>query len=185
MTKRKPGAKRGRRLVPIEEDLQRFELASMLAFLGFRCGPFDAAHRALILVRGGTVTMSDVMGVLRLSQVHIPLPEVKDEPDAAERRLWAALKRRGAEPWLVESSAFIQGLIVFLGTGNITGACLCLDNLQARGWRPVLTGVAERIEAMLKSNLPPADLAALGPQARQLVERLTGVPFPKRRHRKK
>ena len=38
---------------------------------------------------------------------------------------------------------------------------------------------------MLKSNIPPADLAALGPQARKLVERLTGVEFPKRRHRKK
>jgi hypothetical protein len=129
--------------------------------------------------------MSDVMGVLRLSQMCVPLPEAKDEPNAAVRRLFAMAKRRPAEPWLEECSVFIQGLIIFMRTGNITGACLCLDNLLLRGWRPVIAGLVERIETMLKSNVPPADLAALGPQARKLVERLTGVKFPKRRHRKK
>ena len=94
-------------------------------------------------------------------------------------------KRQRAEPWLVHSSALIQGLIVFIGTRNITGACTCLDNLLLRGWRPLLAGLAERIETMLKSNVPPADLAALGPEARKLVERLTGMKFPARRHRKK
>jgi hypothetical protein len=125
------------------------------------------------------------MGVLRLSQVSVPLPEVKDEPNAAERRLFATAKRQRPEAWLVESSALIQGLIIFMGTRNLTGACLCLDNLLLRGWRPVLAGLAERIETMLRSNIPPADLTELGPGARKLVERLTGEKLPKRRHRKK
>ena len=175
----------GRPPVPIDRHPQRFEIACIWAFLGFGLGPFDATNRALMVVRGGSISMRDVMGVLRLSQVSVPLPEAEDEPNAAERRLFAMAKRQRAEPWLVECSAFIQGLIIFMGTGNITGACTCLDNLLRRGWRPVLDGLQERIETMLKSNVPPADLAALGPQARKLVEQLTGVKFPKRRHRKK
>jgi hypothetical protein len=187
-TKKKPNAKRGRppgTSVPIERHPQRFEIACIWAFLGFGLGPFDATRRALMVVRGEAVTMSDVMGVLRLSQVSVPLPEAQDEPNAAERRLLAVAKRQGPEPWLVECSALIRGLIIFMGTGNVTGACLCLDNLLVRGWRPVLAGLNERIEAMLKSNVPPTDLTALGPQARKLVERLTGVKTPKRLHRKK
>lgn len=177
---------RGRPPVPIEQRPQRFEIACWWAFLGFGIGPFDAARRALLAVKGGPISMDDITGVLRLSQVPVPLPEAKDEPQAAERRLFAMAKRQRAEPWLVECSAFIQGLIIFMSSPvNITGACTCLDNLLLRGWRPVLTGLHERIETMLKSNIPPADLAALGPDARKLVERLTGVKFPERRHRKK
>jgi hypothetical protein len=175
----------GRPPVPIERHPQRYEIACIWAFLGFGAGPFDATIRALMVVRGGPISMSDIMGVLRLAQVSVPLPKVKDEPNAAEHRLFATAKRQRPEPWLVESAALIQGLIVFIGTRNLSGACLCLDNLLLRGWRPVLAGLAERIETMLKSNIPPADLTALGPDARKLVERLTGVKFPKRRHRKK
>jgi hypothetical protein len=185
MTKKKPDAKHGRPPVPIEQNPQRFEIACIWAFLGFGLGPFDATRRALMVVRGGPITMSDIMGVLQLSQVSVPLPEAKDERNAAERRLFATAKRQRAEPWLVECSAFIQGLIIFIGTSNVTGACTCLDNLLLRGWRPVLAGLHERIETTLKSNVPPADLTALGPDARKLVERLTGVKFPKRRHRRK
>lgn len=177
---------RGRPPVPIEQHPQRFEIACWWAFLGFGIGPFDAARRALLAVKGGPISMDDITGALRLSQVPVPLPEAKDEPQAAERRLFATAKRQRAEPWLVECSAFVQGLIIFMNSPvNITGACMCLDNLLLRGWRPVLTGLHERIETMLKSNIPPADLAALGPDARKLVERLTGVRFPERRHRKK
>jgi hypothetical protein len=177
--------KRGRLPGPMERHPQRFEIACIWAFLGFGVGPFDAARRALMVVKGGPITMADIEGVLRLSQVSVPLPEIADEPNAAERRLFALAKRQRPEPWLVQCAAFIQGLIIFLATGNVTGACMCLDNLLLRGWRPVLAGLAERIETMLQSNVPPADLTALGPQARKLVERLTGAPFPKRRHRKK
>jgi hypothetical protein len=184
--KKKPGAEPGRPPIPIERHPQRFEIACIWAFfLGFGLGPFDATRRALMVVRGGPISMADIEGVLRLSQVSIPMSEAKDEPDAAERRLFAKAARREPEPWLVESSAFIEGLIIFIGAGNITGACTCLDNLVLRGWRPVISGFAERIKAMLESNIPPADLTTLGPEARKLVEQVTGVKFPKRQHRKK
>ena len=62
---------------------------------------------------------------------------------------------------------------------------MCLDNLLARGWRPVIVGLAGRIETMLRSNIPPADIAELGPEARKMVERFTGVKFSRRKHRKK
>src|SRR6516164_4397982 len=94
-----PDAKRGRPPVPIERDPRRFEIACIWAFLGFGLGPFDATNRALMVVRGGPISMADVMGVLRLSQMPVPLPEAEDEPNAAERRLFAMAKRRRAEPW--------------------------------------------------------------------------------------
>jgi hypothetical protein len=177
--------KRGRPAIPIERDPQRFELACWWAFHEMGCGPFDAARRSLMVVKGGPITLEDIEGVLRLSSVQLSLPEVDDEPNAIERRLSAKAKGQPPWPWLVESSALIQGLIVFIGTRNLYGACLCLDNLVLRGWRPVLTGLTERVETALKSNVPPADLATLGPDARALVERLTGVPLPRRPHRKK
>ena len=99
MTKKKPDAKHGRPPVPIEQNPQRFEIACIWAFLGFGLGPFDATRRALMVVRGGPITMSDIMGVLQLSQVSVPLPEAKDERNAAERRLFATAKRQRAEPW--------------------------------------------------------------------------------------
>src|SRR5262245_33161423 len=146
-----PHRKRGRPPGPIEHHPQRFEIACTWAFLGFGLGPFDAARRALMVVKADApITMADIEGVLRLSQVSVPLPEVADEPNAAERRLFAMAKRQHPEPWLVQCAAFIQGLIIFLGTGNVTGACMCLDNLLLR------------IEAVLQSNVPPADLTALG-----------------------
>jgi hypothetical protein len=105
-TKKKPGAKRGgRQPVPIERHAQRFEIACIRAFLGFGLGPFDATRRALLVVKGGPISMADIEGVLRLSQAAIPLPEAADEPNAAERRLFAKAARREPEPWLLESSA--------------------------------------------------------------------------------
>src|SRR6516164_288391 len=103
-----PKREPGRPPVPIDRHPQRFEIACIWAFLGFGLGPFDATHRALMVVRGGPISMSDIMGALRLSQVSVPLPEAKDEPNAAERRLFAMVKRQRPEPWLVECSAFIQ-----------------------------------------------------------------------------
>src|SRR5262245_60071632 len=92
--------------MPIERHTQRFEIACIWAFLGFDLGPFDATRRALMIVRGGPISMSDIEGVLRLAQVSVPLPEANDEPNAAERRLFAKAQRQRPEPWLVQSAAF-------------------------------------------------------------------------------
>ena len=96
----------GRPPVPIERDSQRFEIACIWAFLGFGLGPFDATKRALMVVRGGPISMSDIMGVLRLSQVSVPLPEAKDEPNAAERRLFAMVKRQRPELPVIMITAY-------------------------------------------------------------------------------
>ncbi|MFL5140316.1 MAG: hypothetical protein ACJ8C9_16905 [Microvirga sp.] len=159
---RPPGA-----MVPIERHPQRFEIACVWAFRRFGLGPFDAARRALLVVRSGPISMADIEGVLRLAQTSVPLPEAEDEPNAAERRLFAKAARQRPEPWLLQSSAFIQTLVISVRTDNVTGACLCLDNLLALGWRPVITGLHERISRMLESNVPPADLTSLGPAARR------------------
>jgi hypothetical protein len=173
----KTGAKRGRPPVPIERDPQRFEIAFWWALTQSGLGAFDAARRALLAVRGGAITLQDVGGLLQMATATIPLPPYDElDPDRGLRRLAAKARRARPEPWLVNSATLVQGLIVFVGTSNMTGICLTLDGLDRLGWRPVIMGLAERIEAALRSNLPPADLATLSPAVRRLLAELRQQP---------
>jgi hypothetical protein len=168
------GVKRGRPPVPIERDPQRFEIACWWAFTQSGLGAFGAARRALLAVGGGPITLQDFEGVLQLASATIPLPPFDQlDPDKGLRQLAAKARRARPEPWLVNSAALVQGLIIFVGTSNMTGICLALDGLDRLGWRPVIMGLAQRIEAALRSNLPPADLETLSPAVRRL-----GRPAP-------
>jgi hypothetical protein len=161
--------------VPIERHSQRFEIACWWALVGFGFGQFTAARLALAIVRGNSTSMADVEGLLRLSQIDIPLPLPNpDEPNAQLRRLAAKALRQSASGWLVHSSGLIQALAVFHDDPGAT--CLCLDELLRLGWRPVLSGFAQRIETALKSNVPPADLEELSPAAHRLLARVRGNP---------
>ena len=185
MTRRLPAARLGPRLVPIEQNRQRFEIAAWWAFHEDGCGPFDAARRALLAVKGGPITVEGIEGVLHRASATVPLPTFDpDDPDKGLRRL--AAKARGAkpEPWLISSAGLLQGLITFIRSNNMLGIAVAYDGLSKLGWGPVIMGLVQRVEAALGSNLAPADFATLGPEARKLVER-AGVKFPKRRHRKK
>ena len=171
-TQRKRGRPAG--LVPLERDPQRFEIAVWWAFVGMKVGQFDAARRALLVVKGRDITMEDVEGVWRLATAEIPPLDGKDEPDARLRRLSAKAKRQKPSEWLVASSALIQALMLFMRTKNVTGSSAALDALIGLGWRPVIQDLAKRIEAALQSNLPPADLEKLSPAARRLLAELGG-----------
>lgn len=151
-----------------------------------RLRPFDAARRALLAVKGGPITQEDIEGVLQRASATVPLPPFDpDDPDKGLRRFAAKAWRARPEPWLVYSAALVQGLITFIRASNTTGIAVAYDELLKLGWGSVIMGLVQRVEAALGSNLPPGDLTALGPEARKLVERLSGVKFPKRRHRKK
>lgn len=178
MTKRKAGAVRGRPTRGIAQDPQRFEIACWWAFSqGNGIGAFDAARRALLAVKGGPITLQDIEGVLHQASAVIPLPPFDPlDPDKGPRDLARKAKRARPEPWLVQSAALIQGLLLFIRGNNMTGACLALDELDLLGWGPVLAGLATRIEAALQSNLPPAELAKLSPAARRLLARLRTEP---------
>ena len=166
--------KRGRRLVPIERDPQRFELACWWAFHEMGCGPFDAARRALLATKGGPITLQDVEGVLHMASCTIPLPQPFDplDPDKGLRRLAAKARRVRPEPWLIKSAALVQGLITFVASNNVTGICIARDALIRLGWEPIIMGLAQRIEAALRSNLPPAELDKLSPVVRRLLGEL-------------
>jgi hypothetical protein len=177
MTKKKPDAKRGRPPVPIERDPQRFEIACWWAFTQSGLGSFDAARRALLAVKGGPITVQDIEGVLHMASATIPLPPFDQlDPDQGLRQLAAKAKRAKPEPWLVNSATLLQGLITFVGTSNMTGICLALDGLEKLGWRPVIMGLAERIETALSSNLPPVDFEKLSPAVRRLLSKLRQAP---------
>jgi hypothetical protein len=126
-----------------------------------------------LVCRGGPFSIGDVEGILLLATAEIPLPpDNPDERDKGLRRLSAKAQRARPSSWLINSSALIRGLIVFLRNRNLTGVVITLDGLRRFGWEPIIIGLAKRIEAALESNLPPADLNKLGPEARKLLAEL-------------
>ena len=173
MTKKKPNAARGRRRVPIGQDPQQFEIAAWRAFHGDGCGPFDAARRALLAVKGGPITVEDIEGVLHRASATVPLPPFDpDDPDKGLRRLAAKARRARPEPWLVHSAWLLQGLIMFIRANNMKGIAVTYDGLLRLGWGPTIMGLVQRVEAALGSNLPPGDLEKLSPAARRLLAEL-------------
>ena len=174
--------RRGRPSVPIERDPQRFEIACWWAFHGMGFGPFDAARRALLATNGGPISMEDVEGVLIMASAKIPLPQPFDplDPDKGLRRLSAKAKRAKPSEWLIISSGLVQALITFIATNNMTGIATACDGLMKLGWGPTIMGLAQRIEAALGSNLPPADLAKLSPAVRRLLAGLRQEPLKKK-----
>jgi hypothetical protein len=171
-----PDAKRGRPPMLIERDPQRFEIACWWAFYKMGCGPFDAARRALLAVKGGPITVEDIEGVLQQASTTVPLPLDPDNPDEGLRRLSAKAKRAKPSGWLVNSAGLVQGLITFIATDNMTGIALAYDGLIKLGWGPTIMGLVQRIEAALGSNLPPADLEKLSPATRRLLAELRQQP---------
>jgi hypothetical protein len=173
MTKKKLNAARGRRPVPIGQDPQRFEIAAWWAFHEDGCGPFDAARRALLAVKGGPITVENIEGVLHRASATIPLPPFDpDDPDKGLRRLAAKARRIRPEPWLVHSAGLVQGLIMFIRANNMKGIAVTYDGLLKLGWGPTIMGLVQRVEAALGSNLPPGDLEKLSPGARRLLAEL-------------
>jgi hypothetical protein len=161
-------------VIAIERDKQRFEIACWWAFTQMGCGPFDAARRALLATKGGVITREDIAGVLEIASATIPLPQPFDphDPDKGLRRLSAKAKRAKPAPWLISSAGLVRGLATFVASNNQIGICLTLDGLIRLGWGPTIKGLAQRIEAALGSNLPPADLDKLSPAARKLLRTL-------------
>ena len=173
MTKKKPNASRGRPPVPIERHPERFEIACWRAFTEMRLDPFPAARLALLASKGGPITLEDIEGVLNKASATIPLPPFDpDDPDKGLRQLAAKAKRQRPSEWLVQSSALIHELVIFIFSGNVTGMVVTLDALNTLGWGPVLMGLVKRIETALKSNLPPADPEKLSPATRRLLARV-------------
>jgi len=66
----------------------------------------------------------------------------------------------------------VQGLITFIANNNVIGTCIAYDGLIKLGWGPVILGLADRIEAASKSNLPPAEFEKLSPAVRRLLAEL-------------
>jgi hypothetical protein len=159
--------------VPIEQNPQRFEIAAWWAFRGMGLGPFDAARRALLAVKGGDFSVEDIEGLLQLASAEIPLPEHDpDEPDAGLRRLAAKARRQKASRWLTNSVGMVHALVVFTGEFNWPGVCAAIDVLITLGWGPAITGFRRRLVAALEANLAPADLEKLRPSVRRMLGEL-------------
>jgi hypothetical protein len=170
---RRRGRPRGS-TIPIEHDPERFRVACWWAFKEMGCSPFDAARYALLAVTGGPITREDLEGIWELASANIALPQPFDplDPDKGLRRLSAKAKRADPEEWLIISSAFVRALLTFIVTNNMTGVAAARDGLIKFGWGPTLMGIVERVEAALRSNLPPAEFDKLSPAVRRLLAEL-------------
>jgi hypothetical protein len=175
----RPGSGRPKgSVVPIEMDSQKFEIAGLLALVEEGYGPFDAARRALLAIRGGAFKVEDIEGLLQVATAEIPLPQPFDplDRDKGLRRFAAkarrVTKRQPASEWLNHSAGAIGALIDFVRDGNQPGMSAAIDKLIELGWAPVIQGFVWRIEAALGSNLAPADVERLGPAARRWLAEL-------------
>ena len=179
MTKKKPNASRGRPPVPIEKNPDRYKLAAWRAFYADGFNSFDASRLALLVTdaEGGPITVEDLEGQLSKASAAIPLPPFDpDDPDKGLRQLSAKAIRARPAPWLVHSAGLVHPLLVFIRTNNMTGIKFAYDGLLKLGWGPIIMGLANRVEAALKSNLPPADFEKLSPAVRRLLAELRQKP---------
>lgn len=163
--------RRGRPPLSIENDPQRYEIALWWAFTEMGLGKFDAARRALLVTKGGPISLEDIEGALIKASATIPLPQPvdPDDLDRGLRQFSAKAQRVKPSGWLIQSAGLLQGLIVFIARGNILGICIAYDALLKLGWGPTILGLADRIETALQSNLPPADMEKLSPAVRRLL----------------
>jgi hypothetical protein len=179
----RPGSGRRKGVTtPIERDPQRCEIAVWWALVEEGVGPFDAARRALLAVKGGPFTVEEIERLAQLASAEVPLPQPFDplDPDKGLRRLAAkakrATERQPPSEWSARSAGTIGALLVFIRESNEAGMCAALDKLIELGWGSVILGLAKRIEAALQSNLAPADLEKLTPAIRRWLAERRAAP---------
>ena len=170
--------RRGRPRRSIENNPERFAIACWWAFTEIGLGKFDAARRALLVIKGGPIGLEDIEGVLikASATIRLPQPVDPDDLDRGLRQFSAKAQRVKPSRWLIQSAGLVQGLITFIARGNTTGICIAYDALIRLGWGPTILGLADRIEAALKSNLPPADIEKLSPTVRRLLADMRRKP---------
>ena len=157
MTKKKPGAKRGRPPGPIADDPDRFKLAAWRAFYAEGFDKFESARLALLVTdpEGGRITIEVIEGFYRKATATIPLPQPVDTDDLDKglRQLSTKVARTKSTPWLPYNPGMFQGLIRVAQTdNNLTGIRLAYDRLSKVGWDPLIIGLTEQIASFCRNN---------------------------------
>ena len=184
----RPGA--GRPKVPTEQDLDRFFIVIwrvLARLIGY--GPRDAGYLAAHLVSAEPIVLADLEGALRAAPTNI-------EHHAAEldtRIAGLVRKAQGSsesDPWIRQSEAAIKALLLTAFAllrpdltddtrkRLISDAAGLTADLEELGWGEFRSRLEGRINAALRSNLPPHDLP-LGRKGRRLLQLMKAPPQKK------
>jgi hypothetical protein len=177
--RRRHRATRGRRVLRLLDDPQRFALAVLAVLRSLGLGPYDAGYLTIVMIeQDGPILLQDLDGLLVvLSARHPPSAPPKisslfeNRTDVLVRKLDRILGRASPaeRDWFIQSTGLIKAFIYFAAADDSAGRGRVLDMLIACGWRDVLTQVGRRIDTGLPSNRPEFD-GALSHASRRLLE---------------
>ena len=161
-------------------DPQRFAVAAWIA-LAPDLGTLTTARFVTVLIEENTpIRIEDVEGLrLLISAPFKPPPTSKKEVDlddvARQLQQKAKLVREratGSEMRWIETSASALRLLVHLFVrDDVPGMRRSLDILRQAGWGKTSERIGRRLEAALRSNIPPRD-DPVGPKMRRALDAL-------------
>lgn len=156
---------------PLLDDPQRHSIAAWLLFEPL-FGPHAAARLAIVAIEEtGPVEIGRVEGLLSMLSAAYEAPLGAPEADFAVQASSLAAKARRATSrataaeldWLIESSAYLRGLIGFVATGNWIGVREAYRLLVQRGWGNVLARFTRRLNLPeVSRSIDPNRLRAAG-----------------------
>jgi hypothetical protein len=167
------------------DDPQCYSIAAWLLFEPL-FGPHVAARLAIITIdETGPIEIGRVEGLLTmLSAEYKPPPgapgadfDVQASSLAAKAKLTASRASAAEFDWLIESSAYLRGLIGFVASGNWTGVREAHRLLLERGWGNVLARFTRRPDLSdVGKSIDQSRLRAVG---RRLLAASRPVEVPK------
>jgi hypothetical protein len=173
---RRQGRRRGSR-VGLMQDRQRFSLALWVALDVMEvAGPYEIASLvAVLLEESGPITIETIEPLVALSaRYHSPaMTSFNSRIDGLVRKAREVCAQAPDVEfdWLVQSAGCIAGIL----SGDRRLMVQSLELLISAGWGEVLARLYPRIEAALRSNMPPFDENDLGRKGRRLLARLRQI----------
>jgi hypothetical protein len=160
-------------------DRQRFAIAAWIAHAP-DLGPHITARLVKVLIEEDTpIKIEDVEGLRLMISVPFKPPTSKADLDlddvARQLQQKAKLVREratGSEMgWLSTSASALRGLVHFFLRNDLPGMRRSLDILRQAGWGKTSERIGRRLEAALRSNIPPYD-GPVTPATRRFLDAL-------------
>jgi hypothetical protein len=165
--------------VSLFKDRQRFAIAAWIA-LAPDLGTLTTARLVTVLIEEDTpIRIEDVEGLRLLISAPFKPPALKAAfgVDDAARQLQQKAKlirgrATGSEmQWIETSASALRLLVYFFVRDDVPGMRRSLDILRQAGWGKTSARIGRRLEAALKSNIPPRD-DPVGPAIRRALDAL-------------
>ena len=141
-----------------------FEMAAFQALSGLEIGEFARdrfrlVKLALTEVKPISIEMLEDFLVVLSAHYSDRMRDFDARVDRLARDMAALPTRLKADEraWLAHSAGCIEGFLMFMAARKYAAAWRALDLLRRAGWGEVLDRLRNRIEAALRTNIPPFD----------------------------